>query len=85
MTFSRSLLLTAATACGIALFAASPASARTICRADGICFNTSGEPIAPWAQPAYRGYSYEGRGAYEGDRYWWHRHHHRHWHDPDED
>ena len=85
MTFRRILLLTAAAASGIVLLTTGPTSARTICRPDGTCFNTSGDPIAPWQQPAYRGYVYEGRGAYEGDRYWWHRHHHRHWHEFEDD
>ena len=44
MRLARNLLLTAAAATGIALLAAGPASARTICRADGTCFNTSGDP-----------------------------------------
>ncbi len=85
MSLARNLLLTAAAASAVALLAAGPASARTICRADGTCFNTSGEPIAPWQQPAFRGgYAYEGRGAYEGDRYWRYRHN-RHWREEDED
>lgn len=84
MRFAQSLLLTAIAATGIVLLAAGPASARTICRPDGTCFNTSGDPIAPWQQPAYRGYAYEGRDAYEGDRYWRYRHH-RHWHEDNEE
>lgn len=82
MTFAQNLLLAATAASLFAVLAAAPASARTICRADGVCFNTSGEPIAPWQQPAFRGgYAYEGRGAYEGDGYWRYRHHHRHMHE----
>ena len=73
MTFTRSLLAGLAFS-SVALLAAAPASARTICRADGMCFNTSGAPIAPWQQPAYRGgFADEGYGSY------YPYHHHRHW------
>jgi hypothetical protein len=73
-------LLTAAAVSCLALVAAAPASAKTICRPDGICFNTSGDPIAPWQQPAYRGgYADEsyGPGPYP---YPYHYHRHPHWH-----
>jgi hypothetical protein len=53
-----------------AALVASSASARTICRPDGVCFNTSGKPIPPWKQPAYE-------GGYAYDAYPYHRHWHR--------
>lgn len=54
MTLGKILPLAAALLGGATLLS-QPASARTICRPDGFCFNTSGAPIAPWQQPAYRG------------------------------
>jgi hypothetical protein len=48
-----------------------PASARTICRPDGYCFNTSGKPIPPWKQPANAAYGY-GYYPYHHHRYWRH-------------
>ena len=59
---ARSLLFIAAAACGLAAFAASPVSARTVCDDYGRCFNTSGRPIyQPW-----RHYGY----GYHPHRYW---------------
>jgi hypothetical protein len=74
MTFRRNLLLAGA-ASSIALLVAAPASAHTVCRADGICFNTSGAPIAPWQQPAFRG-GYAYPNGYYG---YYHPYHHRYW------
>lgn len=74
MTLMRNLLVTAAAASGMALLAGSPVSAHTICRPDGVCFNTSGTPIPYWEQPAYRGYADQGYYPYPY-RY----HHRRHW------
>jgi hypothetical protein len=81
MAIMRNLPLIAAAVSAAALIAASPASARTICRADGICFNTSGEPIAPWQQPAFRGgFAYPpGYGYYGYYRYPYHHRHHWHY------
>jgi hypothetical protein len=70
MSSTRTLLLAGLAASAVALLVATPASARTICRPDGVCFNTSGKPIAPWQQPAYQ-------GDYEYGNYPYH--HHRHW------
>lgn len=70
MTITRILLLATALVSG-ALLVSQSASARTICRPDGFCFNTSGAPIAPWQQPAYR-------GGY-ADPYPYHRRHWRHY------
>jgi hypothetical protein len=72
MTIARNTLLVAV---GISFFAAVPASARTICRPDGYCFNTSGHPIPYYDQPAYQGY------------YAYHPYHHyyrRYWHHYDD-
>ena len=78
MTRTQTFRLTAAALSTLALFAAGPASAKTICRPDGICFNTSGQPIAPWQQPAYRGgYADE---SYAPPPYPYYHHHHPHWH-----
>jgi hypothetical protein len=63
----RSLLLTAAAVSGVALLTVAPASARTICRGDGQCFNTSGSPV--YDQPQYHRYVYENPNRYR-----------RHWH-----
>jgi hypothetical protein len=94
MTFAQNLLLTTAVATGVALLAIGPASARTICRTDGICFNTSGAPIAPWQQPAFRGgfaddgygygYGYYGYRPYHAYRSYPYYGYHRHWHYEDE-
>jgi|GEM_PF-5829330 hypothetical protein len=85
MTFARKLHLVAA-ACGVALLAAGPTSARTICRADGICFNTSGDPIAPWQQPAYRGGYADDEDGYAYRPYYYpHHRHYRHWRDDDDE
>ena len=70
MTLVRILPLAAALVGGAILFSQS-ASARTICRPDGFCFNTSGAPIAPWQQPAYRGYAYPSPYHYYR-RHWRH-------------
>ena len=70
MTLMRTRLATAAALCGLALIAAAPASARTICRPDGYCFNTSGNPV--YDQPAYHRYAYDG--------YPYPYRHRRHWH-----
>lgn len=70
MTLVRILPLAAAVVGGAVLLSQT-ASARTICRPDGFCFNTSGTPIAPWQQPAYRGYAY----PYP----YYHRYYRRHW------
>jgi hypothetical protein len=87
MAHSRNLLLLTAAA-GVALLVAGPASARTICRADGFCFNTSGDPIAPWQQPAYRGGFADEDGGYAYQPYRYYRtypyHYRRHWRDDDE-
>ena len=87
MFHTRNLLLTAV---GVALLLVGPASARTICRADGVCFNTSGEPIAPWQQPAYRGgFADEDNGyAYQPYRYYHNAYpyrYRRHWDNDEED
>jgi hypothetical protein len=76
MTLARNILLTAAAISCIACFVAAPASARTICRPDGYCFNTSGRPIPYFDQPAYQGYY-----AYHPYRHYYHR---RYWHDYDD-
>jgi hypothetical protein len=52
--------------------AAAPASAHSVCRADGVCFNTSGTPIPYYQQPAYRG-GFADQTPYP-------YHHRRHWH-----
>jgi hypothetical protein len=67
MILMRSRLLTAAAVCGVALLIAAPASARTICRPDGYCFNTSGRPV--YDQPAYHPYGYAGY-PYRYRRHW---------------
>jgi len=76
MIRTRSLLLTVAAASGVALLTFAPASARTICRGDGYCFNTSGSPV--YDQPAYHPYAYEGYRPYP-NRY------RRHWHYHEDD
>jgi hypothetical protein len=79
MNMRRKVLFAAAAISAFALLAGE-ASARTICRADGVCFNTSGAPIAPWQQPAFRG-GYADEGYYGGPPYPYHHHHyHRYWH-----
>jgi hypothetical protein len=83
----RSLLFGILAAASCALLTAASASAHTICRPDGICFNTSGDPIAPWQQPAFRG-GFADDGGYSYDRpypYRYYRHHHRHWRYHEED
>jgi hypothetical protein len=75
MTLTRSLL-TSAAVCGVALLTVVPASARTICRPDGYCFNTSGAPV--YDQPAYHDYGYGG--YYPQYRYGGYPYHRRHWH-----
>ena len=72
MGFPRTLFLTAGAVCGALLLTTFAASARTICRPDGICFNTSGQPIYPDQQPAYR-------GGFADDGYPYHRRHRRHY------
>ena len=75
MTIVRGLLVAAALS-SLAL-ATAPASARTICRADGMCFNTSGTPIPDHDQPAYRGgFADEG---YAAPPYPHPYHRYRHW------
>jgi hypothetical protein len=75
MTLTRTLL-TATAISGVALFTTIPASARTICRSDGYCFNTSGRPV--YDQPAYHGWAYGGYYPYP-------YRHRRHWHYDDEE
>jgi hypothetical protein len=65
-TISASLLAAVGVFCAAVLCTA-PASAHTVCRPDGFCFNTSGAPIAPWQQPALRG------------GYAYYPYHYRHW------
>ena len=69
MTLIRILPL-AAVLIGWAALLPQSASAHTVCRPDGFCFNTSGTPIAPWQQPAYRGYAYPY--SYHYRRHWRH-------------
>lgn len=77
MTFVRSLLVAAALS--PLAFAAAPASAHTVCRPDGVCFNTSGTPIPYYDQPAYRGgYADESYGA-PPYPYPYHHHYYRHY------
>jgi hypothetical protein len=54
------------------LLAAAPISARTICREDGYCYNTSGKPV--YQQPEWRrhdreGYHHEHEGYYQKHRH----------------
>jgi hypothetical protein len=70
MTPIQNLLLVGAAVSGLALLAAAPVSARTICREDGRCYNTSGLPDQP---PNHR-YAYAG----DPDRYQRHRHFYHH-------
>jgi hypothetical protein len=74
MTLTRSLLISAA-ACGVALLTIAPASARTICRPDGYCFNTSGTPV--YDQPAYHSWAYGGYYPYSYHRRHWHHYYER--------
>jgi hypothetical protein len=71
MTLMRSLL-TSAAVCGVALLTVAPASARTICRPDGYCFNTSGTPV--YDQPAYQYHRWADGGYYP-----YHRRHGHHY------
>jgi hypothetical protein len=48
----RNLLLMGAAVAGLTLLAVAPAAARTICRDDGSCYNTSGDPV--YQQPEWR-------------------------------
>ena len=75
MILARNRLLAAVAVCGAALLASAPASARTICGPDGICYNTSGDPIAPEQQPRYQYYNQPGYGY----GYYRHHHHHHYW------
>jgi hypothetical protein len=68
MNYVRLLLLTTSMISAASTAAVTPAFARTICRPDGVCFNTSGRPIPPWRQPAYEDpYPY---GHHPYHRYW---------------
>jgi hypothetical protein len=67
MTFMRNLLLMGTAVAGLTLLVAAPASARTLCREDGYCYNTSGDPV--YQQPQW------GRSYHEG-YYRKHRHYH---------
>jgi len=68
---ARTLLFACGVACGLAVLAATPASARTVCYPNGYCFNTSGRPIYD-----YGGHGY---GYRPGWRFWRHHHHHHYW------
>jgi hypothetical protein len=70
MTLMRTRLATATALGALMLITAAPASARTVCRPDGYCFNTSGAPV--YDQPAYHRYAYDG--------YPYPYRHRRHWH-----
>jgi hypothetical protein len=73
MTLARHTLLIAVAFSSTAFFLPGPASARTICRPDGYCFNTSGNPIPYYDQPAYQGYyAYHPYHHYYHRRYWRH-------------
>jgi hypothetical protein len=68
MSWSRVLCFAALVISMASAVTTTPASARTICRPDGFCFNTSGRPIPPWRQPAYEdGYPYHYHPYH---RYW---------------
>jgi hypothetical protein len=72
MSLMRNLLLMGAAVSGLALLVAAPVSARTICREDGRCYNTSGLPV--YDQPPYHRYAYAG----DPDRYQRRRHYYHH-------
>jgi hypothetical protein len=75
MTLLRNTLLTLAAISGLALSVATPTLARTICRPDGYCFNTSGRPIPYYDQPAYQGYYAYRYPPYYRYQHWRHWHH----------
>jgi hypothetical protein len=79
MTLLRNTLVIVTAISSFTLVMDAPASARTVCRPDGLCFNTSGRPIPYYDQPAFQGYT-----AY-GDRRSYPYHHRRHWHHDDYD
>jgi hypothetical protein len=72
MTLVRIALSVAGAASAAAFLTVTPASAHTICRPDGFCFNTSGQPVAPWQQPALQGGYANGYYPYHYHRYWRH-------------
>ncbi len=61
MMSGRTFLFVAAPALSLALLNGSPASARTVCRPDGCCFNTSGEPIPDQPRHCYRHWRHHER------------------------
>lgn len=64
-TVAAALATLALAVSGLTLLSAAPASARTICRGNGYCYNTSGAPI--YSQPRWgHGYNRE----YYPRRHW---------------
>ena len=73
MVFARSSLLVAIAALSAALLGVPSASARTFCRPDGCCFNTSGEPIPDQPRFCYHHHHHHDEG---GPQYDWRPYHH---------